>query len=151
MRLVSAAIRLGAALAVFAGVSVFAPPAAVRADGTIPAPFDLASIDRSRNACSDFFAFATGNWRKAHPIPAAYREYGYIEALVDHTRDIVRGILEDAQRSPGDAGSNTQKIGSFYGSCMDAAAIERAGLTPIAAELARIDAIRSRSGLTAAL
>jgi putative endopeptidase len=151
MRLVSAAIRLAAALAVFAGASVFAPPAGVRADGTMPAPFDLASIDRSKNACSDFFEFATGNWRKAHPIPAAYREYGYIEALVDHTRDIVRGILEDAQRAPGDAGSNTQKIGSFYGSCMDAAAIERAGLTPIAGELARIDAIGSRSRLTAAL
>ena len=90
MRLVSASIRLAAALALFAGVSVFAPPAGVRADGTIPAPFDLASIDRSKNACSDFFAFATGKWRAAHPIPAAYREYGYIEALVDHTRDIVR-------------------------------------------------------------
>ena len=100
MRLVSASIRLAAALALFAGVSVFAPPAGVRADGTIPAPFDLASIDRSKNACSDFFAFATGKWRAAHPIPAAYREYGYIEALVDHTRDIVRAILEDAQRSP---------------------------------------------------
>ncbi|MDB5092086.1 MAG: hypothetical protein JWO85_187 [Candidatus Eremiobacteraeota bacterium] len=151
MRLVSAAIRLAAALALFAGASVFAPPAGVRADGTMPAPFDLASIDRSKNACTDFFAFATGKWRKAHPIPAAYREYGYIEALVDHTRDIVRGILEDAQRSPGEPGSSAQKLGSFYGSCMNAAAIERAGLTPIAGELARIDAIGSRGGLTAAL
>jgi putative endopeptidase len=151
MRLLPSAVRLAAALAFAAGLAVFVPHGTVRAGDGMPAPFDAASIDRSKNACTDFFAFATGKWRAAHPIPPAYREYGYIEALIDHTRDIVRGILEDAQHDPGAPGSNTEKIGALYGSCMDTAAIERAGLQPLQPELARIAAVHSRADLTNAI
>ncbi|HET7536184.1 MAG TPA: M13 family metallopeptidase, partial [Candidatus Didemnitutus sp.] len=42
---------------------------------------------------------------------------------------------------PGAPGSNTQKVGDFYATAMDEAAIETAGLKPIEAELAQIDAI----------
>lgn len=154
MPLVSSALRLAAALGVAAGLSLFAaqhPGARAGEPAAMPMPFDAAGIDTSKNACADFFAYATSRWRAGHPIPPAYREYGYIEALVDHTRDIVRGILEAAQRSPAGAGSTTQQIGSLYGSCMDAAAVERAGLRPIAPELARIAAIHTRRDITASL
>ena len=41
-------------------------------------------------------------------------------------------------------GSDEQKIGDYYASCMDTAAIDKAGLTPIQPELDRIAAIQSR-------
>ena len=148
MRLPPAAARLAAAVALFAGLSVFAShqhPA--RAGDGIPTPFDVATMDRSANACTDFFAYATGGWRKAHPIPAAYSEYGYIEELVDRTRTIVRATLEDAQKNPGAPGGDEQKIGTLYGACMDTAAIERQGLAPLAPELARIAALTDRAAL----
>jgi predicted metalloendopeptidase len=148
MRLVSSALRLAGAVVLFAGLSLVAGHAHVRADDALPEPFDTSAIDRTASACANFFDFATGAYREAHPIPAAYSEYGYTEALIDQTRDIVRTTLERAENKPGAAGSVTQQIGTLYGSCMDTAAVERAGLRPIAPELARIDALRSRTALT---
>ncbi len=149
MRLLPAVVRLAAAVALFFGLSLVAAHQHAQAGDELAAPFDVATMDRSANACTDFFAYATGGWRKAHPIPAAYSEYGYIEQLVDHTREIVRATLEEARQQPGPAGGDQQKIGTLYGACMDTAAIERQGLAPLAPELARIAALRDRPALAA--
>jgi predicted metalloendopeptidase len=151
MRLGPAAARFIAALGVCAGLNFIAAYAAPRTDAPLGEPFDVTALDRSANACADFFDYATGTYRKRHPIPAAYSDYGYIEQLVDRTRDIVRDILVRAGRDPGAPGSNTQKIGTFYVTCMDAPAIERQGLAPIRPELARISAIDGRGTLAAAV
>jgi predicted metalloendopeptidase len=151
MRLLSAAARLAFALALCAALSVFAPRAAARTGGALPEPFDTGALDRHADVCANFFAYATGGYRAAHPIPPAYTEYGYIELLVDRTRDIVRGILVRAQNHPGPDGGNAQKIGTFYASCMDSAKIERLGLAPIAPELARIAAIGRPADIPPAL
>ncbi len=144
-------VRFALALAVCGGLAVVHAHGPAGADAELAAPFDPAQMDTSVNACKDFFGYATGTWRKNHPIPAAYTEYGYIEQLVDTTRGIVRETLEAAAKEPGDAGSETQKIGGFYGSCMDTASIERAGLHPLAPELARIDALTARAQIGAEL
>ena len=144
-------LRATAASALVAALAFSHQPPAVHAAASLGEPFDPAAMDTSVNACSNFFEYATGTWRKQHPIPAAYSEYGYIEALVDQTRDILRTTLEKARVHPGTPGSDTQKIGDFYGSCLDTAAIERAGLTPIAPVLARIAAIRDRAALVSTI
>jgi putative endopeptidase len=149
MRLLFAAIRLTAAVALFAGLGLATNHIHARAGDALPEPFDASAIDRTADACTNFFDFATGAYRKAHPIPAAYSEYGYTEALIDQTRALVRTTLERAERAPGRPGSVTQQIGTLYGSCMDTAAIERAELRPIAGELRRIDVLWSRGALTA--
>jgi len=149
MRLVFAAARLAVALGLSAGLSFVGALAAPRTDRALPEPFDASAMDRRANACTNFFAYATGGYRATHPIPPAYSEYGYIEALVDRTRDLVRDIVVRAQRHPGADGNNAQKIGTFYGSCMDTATIERRGLAPIAPELARIAAIAGPADLPA--
>ena len=149
MRLTAPFLRLAGAFA-FAGLTALVTPRfGVKAGDTLPAPFDPAAMDRSADACKNFFQYATGAWRKAHPIPPAYSEYGYTELLEDQTRAVVRGILETAQRNPGPNGGATQKIGTFYGTCMDTAAIEQRGLAPMAGELQRIAALRDRSALPA--
>lgn len=142
---IRAALRLAVALAL-CGLSLsFAHP--VRADAPLPEPFDVKAIDRAAQPCRNFFAYATGTYLRSHPIPPAYTEYGYIEQLEDRTRAIVRDILVRAQRDPGGSGSNAEKIGRFYGACMDTAAIERRGLAPLLPELTRIAAIQKRSQL----
>jgi putative endopeptidase len=133
---------LGTPLLRFAGALMFVGLA-------IPSPFDPATMDRTADACKNFFAYATGGWLRSHPIPAAYSEYGYSELLEDETRRIVRGILEAAQANPGTPGGATQKIGTFYATCMNVPAIERLGTAPIAGEFDRIAALRDRSSLTA--
>ena len=47
-------------------------------------------------------------------------------------------------------GSNEQKIGDYYQSCMDTDAIDKAGLTPMEPELKRIAALHSKAGTAGA-
>jgi len=117
---------------------------------SIKAGLDLANIDHTCKACDDFNQFATGNWSKLHPIPAAYPSYGNFEILQDQNDDALHAILESAAaNTAAPAGSNEQKIGAFYRSCMNESAIEAADLGPLKAELAKIDAIASTADVNA--
>jgi len=59
----------------------------------------------------------------------------------------MRGILEDTAKANAAAGSNQQKIGDLYTSCMDTAAIDTAAAKPIAADLAAIEKLKDPSEL----
>ncbi len=110
--------------------------------------FDLAGMDRSINACDDFYQFAVGNWRKTHPLPATFPRYGRFEELAERNRAILRTTLEESSNATTAApGSATQKIGDFWAACMNEQAVEAQGLAPIADELAGIDAISDRRGV----
>ncbi len=99
---------------------------------------NLANLDRTCKPCDDFYQFANGGWIKAHPLPAAYPSYGAFTVLAESNRNVLHTILDAASAHPGAVGSNGQKIGDFYASCMNEAAINKAGITPIASQLATI-------------
>jgi putative endopeptidase len=109
--------------------------------------FSLANLDRTCKPCDDFYQFAMGGWMKANTIPAEYSSWGSFTVLRDKNLAGMRTILESAANSSAAAGSNEQKIGDFYSSCMDTTAIEAAGSKPLAADLAAVDAIQDRKGL----
>src|SRR5712692_5819813 len=110
--------------------------------------FDVANLDRTCKPCDDFHQFAVGGWLKNNPIPAQYPVWGSFITLADKNQEALRGILESAAaNSSAGAGSNEQKIGDFYASCMDTKEIDAQGLKPINAELAAIEAIRDTGGL----
>ncbi len=122
------------------------------AHGATGAGIDPANLDPTCKACDDFARFATGGWTKSHPIPPGHPVWGAFNELVDHNREALRTILEaDAKNTAAPAGSDEQKIGAFYRSCMDEHAIEAAGTTPIAPLLAQIDAIHDVPSLTATI
>ncbi len=95
----------------------------------------------------DFFTYANGGWLKRNPIPAAYAAWGIGNVVQDDIRTRLKKINEDALKANASKGSNTQKIGDFYYSGMDTVAIEKQGLSPLNAELAKIDAIASLPAL----
>jgi putative endopeptidase len=104
--------------------------------------FDLANLDRSCAPCTDFNKFANGGWMAKNPIPAAYPSWGIANEVNERNREILHQILEDAAKDTTAApGSNEQKIGDYYGSCMDTAKIESEGLKPLQPELDRIEKI----------
>jgi putative endopeptidase len=110
--------------------------------------FDLANLDRSVNPCDDFFKFAGGGWVKSHPIPAAYPRWGTFDQLRDSNEEVLHQILEKAATDKSAApGSNLQKIGDFYASCMNEAAIETAGAKPLNAEFERIADLKNTAEL----
>src|SRR5438045_3920708 len=58
--------------------------------------FDTSRMDRSANACDDFFEFANGNWVKNTPIPPSQSRWGSLSVLAEGNRDVLHGILERA-------------------------------------------------------
>jgi len=109
--------------------------------------FSTANLDRSCKPCDDFYQFAMGGWMKDNPVPAEFPTWGSFTMLADRNQTAMRGILEDAAKSAAAAGSNQQKIGDFYASCMDTAAIEAAGVKPLAADFALIERVKDATGL----
>lgn len=104
---------------------------------------DLKAIDHSANPCENFYQYACGNWIKSHPIPADESRWGRFNELLERNQQILRSILEDAEKHP-QRSAVDQRIGGFYGSCMDEAAINQRGTRPLDAELQRIRAIRNQ-------
>lgn len=102
---------------------------------------DPSNLDTSCKPCDDFNRFANGGWIQKNPIPPAYPRWGSFNTLSEKNQDVLHGILEDAAKSHAPKGSNEQKIGDFYASCMDESRIEAEGAKPIQPELARIEKI----------
>ena len=114
--------------------------------------FDLGNLDNSVAACTDFYQYADGGWMAKNPIPAAYPSWGTFDQLRERNQEVMHQILESAAKdASAPQGSNEQKIGDFYGSCMDEKGIEAAGITPLQPELDRIEKINDRKDLESAV
>ena len=57
---------------------------------------DVNDIDRKASPCQDFYEFANGNWRAHNPIPPSMVMWSKRWAAGESTKDVLRGILEDA-------------------------------------------------------
>jgi putative endopeptidase len=110
---------------------------------------ETGDLDKSVNACVDFFHFADGGWLAKNPIPAAYPSWGTFNELQNRNQENLRKILAAAESSDAPDGSEEQKIGDFYASCMDEKQIEAAGAEPLDGEFKSIDAIHDIPSLEA--
>jgi putative endopeptidase len=109
--------------------------------------FNTSNIDKTCKPCNDFYQFAMGSWMKNNPIPPEFPTWGSFTVLADRNQASMRGILEDAMKTKAVAGSNQQKIGDLYASCMDTTAIDAVGAKPLAADLAAIEKLKDSSEL----
>jgi endothelin-converting enzyme/putative endopeptidase len=111
---------------------------------------DVTSLDRTVDPCVDFYKFSCGGWMKNNPIPADQASWDVYAKLASDNQQFLWGILqEDAamkNRTP-----VQQKVGDYFESCMNTAAIDAAGMKPMAAKLAEIGALKTRAELLAAL
>jgi len=104
------------------------------------------NIDTTVKAGDDFYAYANGNWLKNNPIPAEYSRFGAFEALEEENYIQLQDIMKEASADKNAKnGSINQKIRDFYNSGMDTLKIEKAGITPLKADLEKIDKIASSS------
>jgi putative endopeptidase len=137
----------GAAHAQLAAQNRPAAPAQPAAS-TPPAPsasgLQLDALDRSVDACTDFYQFACGGWMAKNPVPADRASWGRFDELQERNNDTLRKILDAAAagREP-----EAKRIGDYYASCMDEPAIEAKGAAPLAPLLKKIDALASVAAL----
>ena len=113
--------------------------------------FDPSIVDASIDPCDNFYRFSCNNWFKRNPLPPDQAAYGRFTELFELNRLHLREILEEASKPAQNRSPNEQKIGDEYASCMDTAAINKLGLTPIKPELDRIAALRGADELPALL
>ncbi len=111
------------------------------------AAFDVTRIDNSAEACTDFFQFANGEWIKKTEIPAAYSRWGSFNILAENNNNALKEILEANAKTKAAPGSSEQLIGDFFASCMDEAAIEKAGATPLNPYFKQINKIKNARDL----
>ena len=88
---------------------------------------------------------------KANPIPPDQSRWGRFDALQDSNREVLHKILEAAAVVKPGRTALEQKMGDYYASCMDQAAIDAKGAAPLQADLARITAVKDKAGLTDAV
>ena len=132
----------------FAASLLFLALAAPLAAQTPAGPgLDTAGMDRSVRPGDDFFRYANGTWFTQTPIPADRSAVGGSSVAGRRGQQALAEIVGDASAGHAPAGSDLRKVGDFYTSLLDTAAIERAGLTPIRPLLARIAAINNRASL----
>ncbi|MEO8517338.1 MAG: M13 family metallopeptidase, partial [Flavobacterium sp.] len=94
------------------------------------------------NPATDFFMYANGGWFGKNPIPDSERSNGIFRTIQDTINNQIKTICEKSATANADKGSNKQKIGDFYTSGMDTLTINKVGITPLKAELAKIDAVK---------
>jgi putative endopeptidase len=138
-----------AALAV-AAASIPAPLAAQAKQAPTPKKFgswgvDLGARDLSAKPGDSFFDFANGGWNKTAVIPADYPVAGI--ALDTHllTQAQLRSVVEDSASSPETV--SARQIGAVYASFMDEARLEALDASPLAADLAAVKAVASKSDM----
>lgn len=134
-------VRLIVVVLAFAALS-FAQSSAQSGTGT-----NLDTIDKTVDPCVDFFHYACGSWLKTAEIPADQTGWGSFIELRERNQAVLRDILEKVSTGHPGPGSIDQKIGDYYGSCMDEKAANEKGLSPLKSELELIAAAKDKTAL----
>ncbi len=111
----------------------------------------FATLDKTADPCVDFYQYACGNWLKTAEIPADQSSWGSFVELRERNSGIMRDILEKAAAQTSSHDATTQKIGDYYGSCIDEKAVDAKGIAPLKLELDRIAAAKSKEDLIKAI
>ncbi len=119
-----------------------------RAKTSLDHGIDLSGMNPRCSPSADFYEYANGTWLARHPIPADYASWGRWSLTEVRNMERLRQIMQAAaaDKNKGED-SSERKIGNFYLSGMNEAALETQGTKPLSAELAAIDAIGDRQAL----
>ncbi len=139
---------LGAALC---GLLVAGPSGAADAD---LAERIRAALDPKADPCVDFYQYACGGWIQSTTLPGDQSRWVRSFSVIDEQNVDRQRALLDAAAKDASATGDARRIGDFYGACMDEAAVEKAGTTPLAPWLeaiARVDSAKAALALAGRL
>jgi putative endopeptidase len=122
-----------------------------------PGPMTLAEsgivpdwVDDTADPCTDFFAYACGQFVKTATIPPDRSSWGAPHLVNQQAEELLRKTLEAAAAKPS-SDPVLQKIGDYYAACMDEASVDRAGLAPIQPLLDLVASVKDKQSAMAAI
>ena len=118
--------------------------AAMSASAQTSKGIDLGNMNPTVKPGNDFYEYAIGGWRKAHPLDAEHARNGSFTDLDEMNQKRILGLIEEYASKPQPKGTLGQKIGSLYNLAMDSVRRNREGAEPLKPMLKQINAIKSR-------
>ena len=101
---------------------------------------DLSSRDLSVKPGDDFQRYAAGKWLDANPIPADKSSNSIGSEVNDRNQERLQSIVMSAPKD--------SQLGALFASYMDEARVEQLNAAPLKADLAKVDAIKSKAEFT---
>jgi putative endopeptidase len=112
---------------------------------------DKSLMDTSVNAGDDFDKYANGAWEKNTVIPQDKSNISVFSVINDEAQKREAALINDIVKSNPANGSDEARIANFYKPYMDTGAIEKRGLSPVKADIDRIEAIADKGALADAI
>lgn len=101
--------------------------------------FDMTGMDAAVKPGDDFNRYASGVYLRDTAIPGDKTSYGVFDMLYDRSQQNLKALIEQSAANP-TSSADAARIGAFYASFMDEAAVNRLGAAPLKADL---DAVRA--------
>jgi len=110
---------------------------------------DIQYNDKSVKPQEDFYRHVNGTWLKNAQIPSDRSSAGAFMDLREAVVPRLHAIIDGLAKAKNASGSDAQKISDLYASFMDTKSIEAAGLKPLQADFAKIDALTDKKQIPA--
>ncbi|MEQ1309665.1 M13 family metallopeptidase [Acinetobacter bereziniae] len=104
-------------------------------------------FDQTVKGSDDFYQHVNGGWIKNTEIPADKSRWGTFDILHEESLKQLHDIVDELSKQQLVNGSSEQKVATLYANFMDEKRIETLGIQPIQAEIANVDALKSKKDI----
>ena len=112
---------------------------------------DQSYLDTTVSPKVDFYAHATGGWRKANPLKPEFARFGSFDVIAEATRENLNALFADMAKMDAEFGTIDQKISDLYKMGLDSTTRNEAGAEPIRDDVAALLSIDSKEALATKL
>ncbi|MCM1319427.1 MAG: M13 family metallopeptidase [Muribaculaceae bacterium] len=102
---------------------------------------DETNLDPSISPSQDFYDYACGGWKKAHPLPKEFARFGMFDLLRENNRTRIKELILNLSKTEESKKPDTiaQKVADLYEMGMDADRLNAEGSTPLQSQLDKIE------------
>jgi putative endopeptidase len=126
---------------------LFDTPGGPSSEPKKPVSFDLSSIDKTADPCTNFYQYACGNWIKNNPIPSDQVRWTRFNEVAERNNYLLYSDLKSAADAP--KTPLQKKYGDYFAACMNVDLVDKLGAKPIEPELAVIEKLSDKKQLAA--